>query len=79
MTSWKMEVSHWPVVTEMPNSATMVGSAALSCNCVKLPTNVMNVRMAMDTMAAWVRCPSVNDSSGVSGLLRSRLMMPLMP
>lgn len=29
MTSWKIDVSHWPVVTEMPKSDTMVGSAAL--------------------------------------------------
>ena len=57
MTSWKIDVSHCPVVTEMPKSVTMVGRAALNCSCVKLPTKVMNVRIAMETNAACVRWP----------------------
>ena len=67
MTSWKIDVSHWPVVTEMPKSDTMVGSAALNCSCVKLPTNVIKVRMAIDTNAACVRWSFLYDSSPVSG------------
>ena len=57
MTSWKIDVSHCPVVTEMPNSDTMVGSAADSCSCVKLPTNVMNVKMASEARATRERWP----------------------
>ena len=66
MTSWNTEVSHCPVVTEMWKSATMVGSAELSCSCVKLPTNVMNVRIEMDTNAGRVSLPFTYDSSRVS-------------
>ena len=55
--SWKIDVIHWPSVTEMSKSSTSVGNAALSCNCVKLPTNVMNVRIASEMNAGRVRCP----------------------
>ena len=86
MTSWKIDVSHWPVVTEMLKSDTMVGSAALSWSCVKLPTNVMKVRMAIDTNAACVRWSFWYDSSRVSGqdrlwrlLLRLLRLLPLLP
>ncbi len=41
-----------PVVTEMWNSETIIGSAELSCNCVKLPTKVMKVNIAMEMNAA---------------------------
>ena len=80
MTSWKIDVSHWPVVTEMPKSDTMVGNAALNCSCVKLPTNVMKVRMAIDTNAACVRWSFWYDSSRVSGQDRLwRLLLRLLP
>ena len=52
MTSWNTEVSHWPVVTEIWNSDTMIGSAELSCSWVKLPTKVMKVRIAIEINAA---------------------------
>ena len=55
--SWKIEVSHWPVVTVMLNSSTIVGSAALSCSCVKLPTKVMKVRTASEMNAGLVKWP----------------------
>ena len=66
MTSWNTEVSHCPVVTEMWNSETIIGSAELSCNCVKLPTKVMKVNIAMEMNAARLSLPSTYDSSRLS-------------
>ena len=59
MTSWKMEVIHWPVVTLMPNSLTMVGKAAESWSWVKLPRKVMKVRVAREMKAGLVSLPLV--------------------
>ena len=64
--SWKMEVIHCPSVTEIWKSLTKVGSAALSCSCVKLPTKVMNVRMASERNAGRLKCPSRYASVRVS-------------
>ncbi len=64
--SWKIDVIHWPSVTEMPKSSTSDGRAALSCSCVKLPTKVMNVRMASEMNAGRVRWSLRYDISPVS-------------
>ena len=64
--SWKIDVIHCPSVTEIWKSLTKVGSAALSCSCVKLPTKVMNVRMASERNAGRLKCPSRYASVRVS-------------
>ena len=78
MTSWNTEVSHCPVVTEMWNSETMIGSAELSCSCVKLPTKVIKVRIAMEINAARLSLPSTYDSSRLSTRCNSprRFLIP---
>ena len=81
MTSWNTEVSHWPVVTEIWNSETMTGSAELNCSCVKLPTNVMKVRIAIEMNAAWLSLLSTYDSSWLSTRcsLPRRFLIPFAP
>ena len=73
--SWKIEVSHWPVVTLIPNSWTIVGNAAVSCNCAKLPINVINVRIAREIKAGRVRRLLLYASSPVNAWLRSWLLL----
>jgi hypothetical protein len=50
----------------MWNSETIIGSAELSCNCVKLPTKVIKVNIAMEMNAARLSLPSTYDSSRLS-------------
>ena len=81
MTSWNTEVSHCPVVTEMWNSETIIGSAELSCSCVKLPTKVIKVNIAMEMNAARLSLPSTYDSSRLSTRCSSprRFLIPRAP
>ena len=55
--SWKIEVSHCPVVRSILNSSTIVGSALVSCSCVKFPTNVMKVRIPIEIRAGLLSFP----------------------